>query len=212
MVGWVFLNFDTGQVVPARCGRTSCAYCLRKNAGRRARAIALAKPQRAILLTQVGEDWQTVRNRMKVLRSRIAAEVKVCEWCWHVEPFPSGVGHHVHAWQHGSFIPQDRLSRLAASVGMGSFARINVIRSARGASLYGLKGLTYGLKGLEAADEGATYLAENGRRLTHQSRGYFRSGSGAKLAVRAAERLAMPGSGGGTWRLVPGRVPVTLGA
>src|SRR5579883_526421 len=64
MAGWAFLNALTGETVPARCGRNRCAYCLRVNARRRARAIAWAGPERAILLTLVGDDWQTVRPRM----------------------------------------------------------------------------------------------------------------------------------------------------
>lgn len=185
MAGWAFLNALTGETVPARCGRNRCAYCLRVNARRRARAIAWAGPERAILLTLVGDDWQTVRPRMYRLRYRIARAAGLCEWVWHVEPNPKGTGHHVHAWQHGAFVPQDVLSRLADEVGMGRFVRINRVRSRVGASAYGLKGLTYGLKGVEADDEGTAYLRVNGYRLTHQSRGYFRG-----LRVRDAERVA----------------------
>jgi hypothetical protein len=141
---------------------------------------------------------------MKVLRYRLAREVGQVEWVWHVEPNPAGTGHHVHAWEHGAFVPQARLSDLAASVGMGPFARISKIRSSLGAGRYGLKGLTYGLKGVQAEDEGVSYLRANGSRLTHQSRGFFRGPSGARLSVKAADRAARTSDaeGGSRWALV----------
>ncbi len=138
---------------------------------------------------------------MNRVRHDLAAEVGPMEWAWHVEPNPAGTGHHVHAWQHGPYVPQRLLSSVAVRRGLGAFARVNRVRSVAGASTYGLKGLGYGLKGLEAADAGAAYLAENGGRLTHQSRGYFRAADGRSVPVRVAERLAT-GNGereAGTW-------------
>src|SRR4051812_43924389 len=64
--GMVYLNLDTGESRPARCGRLSCDYCATRNAWRRSAAILLARPQRAILLTQVAaaddpDPWQVAR-------------------------------------------------------------------------------------------------------------------------------------------------------
>jgi hypothetical protein len=192
MAGWVMVNVATGEVRPARCRSNRCSYCLRGNARRRARAIEFARPERAVLLSQVGESWPVVRNRMKQLRWRLHRDCGPVEWVWHVEPNPKGTGHHVHAWQWGAYLPQARLSDLAASVGMGRVTFINRVRSARGASNYGLKGLGYGLKLAEdgSDEEGDLYMRLNGARLTHQSRGYFRSDQGEKLTVRAAESAA----------------------
>lgn len=36
---WVYLNRDTGQVRPGRCGRNTCPYCIRGNARRVAGAL-----------------------------------------------------------------------------------------------------------------------------------------------------------------------------
>jgi hypothetical protein len=222
MLGRSFVNLDTGQIVPARCVRLRCSYCLRVNARRRAMAIAAARPERAILLTQVGNDWQTCRDRIKQCRYWLAQEVGPFEWVTHVEPNPAGTGHHVHAWQHSgnprvgmghgvngagsderrtAFIPQALLSSVARRCGMGGFARINKLRSAKGAGTYGLKGISYGLKGVEADDEGLTYLVDNGWRLTHQSRGFFRDGN-VPVGVKDAERLAMPSAVAGRWVLM----------
>ncbi len=195
---------ETGQVLPARCGSNACGYCLRLNAVRRAAAVAHSAPERALLLTQAGEDWQTVRRRMnRVVEYLRRDEIDPGEMVWHVEPNPAGTGHHVHAWQHGPYIPQAALSRAAERAGMGEFARISRVRSEMGAGAYGLKGVIaagYGLKGIAESSE--TYLRENGGRLTHHSRGYFRDGRGGPvLAVREAERAAYGGRAG-SWRLM----------
>lgn len=200
-----YLNLATGQIVPARCGRNSCPYCLVKNADRRAAAIALAKPERAILLTQVGASWDEIRRNVNRLREYLTREgTPPGEWCYQVEPNPQGTGHHVHAWQHGKYLDQAKLSRASVRAGLGEVCYINRIRSQVGASKYGLKGVKamgYGLKGAKASGvsadpgfpsqhghaEGTDYLTLNGRRLTHSSRGFFRSVAGASLGVREAE-------------------------
>lgn len=189
--GMIFVNTVTGQVVPARCGRNSCPYCVQGNARRRACAIALGKPERAILLTQVGDNWQLVRDRMRRLKYELQSSVgKNFEWVWHVEPNPKGTGHHVHAWERGAFIPQPTLSAAADKSGMGEWARINKIKSVSEAASYGLKGLGYGMKGVAAVESQSAYLVANGRRLTHQSRRFFVDSDGQPCGVKDAERAA----------------------
>lgn len=197
-------NVDTGEVMPARCKSNKCGYCLRLNGLRRSAAIAYSRPERAVLLTQVGEDWQSIRRGMNRLLEYLRREgLEVGDWCWHVEPNPQGTGHHVHAWQHGpSKIPQRVLSECADRAGLGSVAFINRVRSEMGAGQYGLKGIIaagYGLKGID--EEASVYLSENGGRLSHATRGFFRDSSDAPIPVRHAERLAF-GEGTGTWRLL----------
>lgn len=152
------------------------------------------------MLTLVGEDWQTVRARMKRLQYDLAHEVGVCDWVWSAEWNPAGTGHHVHAHQRGDFIPQNRLSVLAARNGMGEFARIRRWHTGTQSEGYALKGVGYGLKGTAAVESGSRFLAVNGGRLTHQSRGYFEGG------VRAAEArgVARARIGGETreWQVV----------
>ncbi len=194
------VNVDTGTMLPTRCGRNACTYCLQRNAYARSLAIALAAPERAILLTQVGDDHPQRRARLNRIRHELAREVGPFEWSWQTEPNPAGTGAHVHAWQHGSYVPQRLLSEVAARNGIGSFARVNRIRSVARASAYGLKGIGYGMKGTAADDAGAGYLVDNGGRLTHQSRGFFRAGAGQTVPVRVAERLARAtGREAGTW-------------
>jgi hypothetical protein len=193
--GQFLMSQSTGAIVPARCARLGCWYCVIVQARRRSLAISYSRPERAVLLTDVGGTWPEIAPRMKRIRYDIAeATGRPFEWVWHVEPNPSGDGrHHVHAWSHGAFVPQKMLARIADRRGVGGVAFINRIRSAVGASQYGLKGLGYGLKSVTEQNHvrSAAYLVANGRRLTHQSRGYWRDAEGARLGARAAEDLAL---------------------
>lgn len=189
--GLIFINVDTGDVVPGRCGRNRCSYCVQGNARRRAKAIAFVKPTRSVLLTHVGEDWQTVRARVSRLVYDLRKELGSFEMVWHVEPNPSGDGqHHVHAWQRGKrFIPYEMLRDLADYRGMGRVVSVNAIKNASRASQYGLKGLGYGMKGVFADSARSEYLKANGGRLTHQTGGFFNI-EGEKAGVRDVERAA----------------------
>lgn len=206
MQGFCMVSQSTGAVVPARCGRLSCWYCCRVNAKKRALAIAYARPEREVTLTLVGESWPQIRDRIKNLASLVRKEVGACEFVYHVERNPQQTGQHVHAWQHGNFIPQRLLSATARKLGMGQVVHVSRLRSVGAASRYGLKGLTYGLKGVLAEQEGSAYLDANGKRLTHQTRNFFRSPQGGKLPVREAERLAAAaanaGGDQGPWVLI----------
>lgn len=128
-----------------------------------------------------------VRDRMKRLRHALAEEYSV-EWCWSIENNPKGTGLHVHAWQRGSYIPQKSLSRLAAAEGMGVVADIRFVAGVgqRGAS-YSVKSAGYTLKAAASGELTAQeWIALNGGRLTHQSRGFFGDGG-----VRRCERDAL---------------------
>jgi hypothetical protein len=184
---WLW-NDVTGVLVPLRCRAHGCPFCIVLNARVTGLAIAGARPTRAILLTQVGRDFPTIRLRVKKLTYRVRQDGFEMHWCWHVEPNPSGDGqHHVHGWQRGDFVPQARLSEIAASEGMGSFVRISRIRQTAKAVKYGMKltGIDYGMKHAEAAE----YLEANGKRLVHSSRGFWIGQEGEKLALREAQSV-----------------------
>jgi hypothetical protein len=208
--GLVLLCLETGEAVPVRCGRLGCDYCLVRNAMRRGLAIALMAPRRGITLTLAANEgdatpWATVRVRVKRTRDyvrRMGHEPG--EWDYHVEANPKETGYHVHAWQHGPYLPKRVLQEAAHRAG-GGWTRIEEIRKKREASSYGLKlaAATYGLKGADS--EPHEYLRLNGRRLSHHSRNFYRSPTGARIGVRTAEKLALRelhGERQGTWRLV----------
>jgi hypothetical protein len=183
------------------CRRLRCAPCLRRASWRRSLAIRHARPERALTLTLAGNDWQTVRGRVKRLHHDLEDQVGAVEWVWNVERNPRGTGHHVQAWQRGDFIPQAQLSRMARRRGFG--ARCWIQRWESGGEGYALKE-AYAVKDAKGA---GYFLGMNGGRLTHQSRGFFVGG------VRAVEAAAVAARGepeGGRWELV--RLADLLGA
>lgn len=170
---------ETAEVRPVPCRRLACAPCLRRAAWRRSLAIKYSRPERFITLTLAGDSWQTIRNRVKVIRQDLIQELGAVEWVWNVERNPRLTGHHVQAWQHGDFLDQAELSRIARRRGMGE--RVWIERWSSGGEAYALKE-AYAVKDATGAE---SFLAMNGGRLTHQSRGYFGT------AVREAERDAV---------------------
>jgi hypothetical protein len=212
--GMVFLNLTTGQVVPARCGKLSCAYCAKRNAYRRSLAIALAKPERALTLTLVADadeqdPWAVARRRVNRTREWLKRmNVDPGQWVTHVEPNPQGTGFHAHIWQHGSFIAKAALQEAGHHAGTG-WTRVERVRQTASAASYGLKGMSYGLKGVTGQQDASTveYLRVNGGRLTHQSRAFFRGADGETLPVRQAEYAALRANGSitegaGTWTIM----------
>jgi hypothetical protein len=207
-VGLAMLDYESGAWYPARCGRLTCPYCVKVQAFVRAAAIALAAPQRAIRLSLVADaddpdPWVTARRRINRTREWYKRETghDLGEWLTQVERNPKATGYHAHAWQHGpSKVDKDALDVAAHRSGAG-WTNVQRVKSNVGASFYGLKGvggMGYGLK--EAQGDPVEHLRLNGGRLTHQSRGFFRSEDGSTLAVRAAERLALEKMSGGRAR------------
>lgn len=197
----LLVNSETGEVRPAGCRRLTCPACVRIAAWRRSLAIAWARPERAVTLTLVApadcpDPWPLARRRMNRWREwcqRLGSPVG--ETVAHVEPNPQGTGHHAHIWQHGPKIDMDVSDEAARRAGLG-WVHLERVKSARDASGYGLKGLGYGLKGTQ--DGPSEYLRLNGKRLTHQSRGFFRG-----LSVRDAEVEARRQLGESPWLVVP---------
>jgi hypothetical protein len=213
-IGLAMLDYESGAWFPARCGRLTCPYCVKVQAWIRAAAIALAAPERAIRLSLVADadsddPWVSARRRINRTREhyqRLTGH-DLGEWLTQVERNPRGTGYHAHAWQHGPRKVDREALDVAARRAGGGWTRVEKVKSNVGAAHYGLKGvggMRYGLK--EADGDPVEHLRLNGGRLTHQSRGFFRSEDGSTLAVRAAERLAMERMSGrkerGRWGLV----------
>ena len=218
--GMVWFDLLTGEIRPARCGRLSCAYCVTRNAWRRAAAIAFSRPEREIRISLVADEgesdpWRTARTRINRTREYLKRFGQdPGEWVSHVESNPRLTGFHAHVWQHGPVkLDKDALDQAAFRAGAG-LTRVRKVRSEVGVASYGLKGvgsMGYGLKGADG--DPMEYLRLNGNRLTHQSRGFFRSPVGATLPVRGAERAALAlvvGGGEGRWTLATERGARTL--
>lgn len=130
---------------------------------------------------------------MKRIRHALVGEGYRWDWVWSVEPNPKGTGRHVHAWQRGTYVPQEALSRAAVREGCGPVVDIRAWRKGSdAATAYALKSISYGVKGA-AGEDPAGFVAMNGGRLSHQSRGWWTAG-GARDQEREALR-AMFGDG-----------------
>lgn len=184
------VNLDTAEVKPVPCSRLKCPACASYLAWRRSLAMAWARPQRRFELTQVGDDWGTVRARVKRFRHSMEKRGYPWEHSWMVEPNPAGTGHHVHGYQKGNYVPQAVISEVAAREGMGRVTYVKAMAGSR-ATGYGLKALTYGLKGASREESHGLHLEVNGGRLSHHSRGFY----GAP--VREAEARAVEERRGG---------------
>lgn len=207
-LGWALVSLDSGQVVPAACRANLCGYCGPYNARLIGGAITLATPERFGTLTQVGNDWQTVRARMKRVAYDLRAAVPDWSWCWHVEPNPRRTGHHVHFWQRGGYVPQRLLSAVADRRGCGGVADVRAWKMPSHAGTnYGVKmaGVAYGMKMADASASQVAYLAANGGRLVHASRGWWRDNIGKACGQRegmAAWAAESGDSWGERWVLV----------
>jgi len=204
MLGWVLVNTVTGEVKPARCKRLKCPFCVVLEAQSVALAIGLARPERLVRFSLIGDTWAERRARFKRVRFNIRNAGFSWNDCYHVERNPRGTGYHAHLWQHGDYVPQRDLQRMCLREGMG-YPDIRQVQELGRSTSYGLKAaLGYGMKGVESST-GEQYLALNGGRLVHASRGFWRDGegraiSGIRGAVRVA-RLEAYGEPEGRWLL-----------
>lgn len=117
------------------------------------------------------------------------------EWAWTVERGDNTGMIHVHALQHGEFIPQAELQAM-----WGAIVDIRRVRGRVGAANYAMKEAAmvagYAMKnGVAALDE---HLDLNGGRGMHMSRGYLRG-----LRTREVEKLLWPTDPALDWILVP---------
>lgn len=200
-IGWSLYNDETGQILPARCGRNGCDYCLPLNAVRRARAVAMMLPKRTLTLTNVADSaaedpWQQARVNINRTREYLKRSgVDPGSWATFVERGSKTGMVHAHIAQTGSRpIPKDVLQECAHRAGIG-WTRIEAVRKTGDLSRYVGKGFGiagYGVKtfGDDAETDPREALRLNGGRIGHFSRGFFLSAAGAKLPVREAEKLA----------------------
>jgi hypothetical protein len=169
-----------GTVVDLACRRARCGWCGRVLAMQLAGAMADALPERLVTLTQVGRTWPDRRRRMYQVASAVRGEVGPFEWAWAVEPNPKRTGFHVHAVQHGAFVPVRALSRIADYYGAGRVVDVRAMHHQEAGTAYLVKlaGEAYGMK---SAMRGQLeeYLDANGGRLLHTSRGFWRDEGGA---------------------------------
>lgn len=186
---------DPERRFPASCDAWRCEWCGPRNATKRAAVIAWAKPTRFATFTNAPTEWQPLRQKVRRLTMNVRRAGYRVEWAWTVERGDNTGMIHVHALQHGEFIPQAELQAM-----WGAIVDIRRVRGRVGAANYAMKEAAmvagYAMKnGVAALDE---HLDLNGGRGMHMSRGYLRG-----LRTREVEKLLWPTDPALDWILVP---------
>jgi hypothetical protein len=180
----------SGLIVSGSCKAYICPVCGPAKAKTWVGAAALyGRPERFLRLSLIPEEFQRARGQVKNLGDRIRRAGYRNEWLWVIEPNPKGTGYHLHALQHGDFIPQATLQDMCGG-------RIPDIRKVLGGggsvSAYAMKGFGvggYAMKGFGGSfDKFKNHLELNGGRPCHYSRGFFRDASGGKMKATDARK------------------------
>lgn len=132
-------------------------------------ALRLAEPELFFTVTQVGDTWATVRQRMQALRRQFARQGHDLQTAWAVECNPAHTGHHAHVAAWGRGPSKTKLGDLAAKAGLGHVA--NVIPFRADHASYMLK------QPLRSACHLEHSLKLNGGTFLHASRRFWREGS-----------------------------------
>ncbi len=102
-----FLNKETGQYIPARCGTWSCLPCARHNVRRVYGLIHAGQPERFITLSFAGKSKESLTRHYQMLVQRIRRKG------WRYEAVAVNEIHtagdlHLHVAQRGDDIPQKK--------------------------------------------------------------------------------------------------------
>jgi hypothetical protein len=164
---------STGQVVPAYCRAWKCLRCGPKKA-RLVMAVAYRTGNtHFVTLTNVGTDWQQIRNRVKQFVFELRSEDRPFWFVWCVEPFASRKQNHIHGLASNIYVEAELMRIVADRVGLGRRVGIEDART-DGAAHYAIKAGLYSVKGVGGGPD--TYrdaLELNGGRLVHWSRRAF---------------------------------------
>lgn len=160
---------------PASCDVWTCPYCGPRKASQLTRVLAWARPERVLTLTLAPHDFLSCRKKVGKLGLSLRKMGYRFEAAWVREPNDRQMQHHIHAVQHGDFVPQKVLQDR-----WGARVDIRSIEEPERAIRYLLKGALGGAGDLMA------HLEENGRRAVHLTQDYLRGES--QESVRRALR------------------------
>jgi hypothetical protein len=203
--GMDVFHVPTGQRFPAACNTYRCARCGPMKAYGYGQLAAASRPERMLTFTALSGEWQQNRERVKTLVHSLRRLGYRVQLFWAVEENPKGTGWHVHAVQHGDYVPWKVLLRL-----WDARVKIERIRVTVEASRYVIKGAAaanYVTKGTTTDLD--AHRARNGGRAAHWSRGFMRLENGepqTATALRAALGLS---SLSGEWLMVPAHTVLT---
>lgn len=126
---------------------------------------------RFITLTQAPADWQDRRGQVRDLARRIRSAGYRCEWIWTTEAGSKSGMIHVHAIQHGDYVPQRQLQELWG----GRIVNIKAGHENHGEYISKSASRIAHYIGKAGRDDLDSALELNGGRLHHWSRGFFGS-------------------------------------
>ena len=193
------LHVATGQRFPAACNTYDCPRCGPMKAYGYGQLAAASRPERMLTLTGATSDWQENRERVKNLCHHLRLRGYAVKVFWAVEENPKLTGHHVHAVQHGDYVPHSLLVKV-----WGAIVFIERIRVEVQASRYVIKGAAasnYVTKGTTTDLEKHRFL--NGGRAAHFSRGFMRLENGESQTATALRSALGRSSLDGPWVMVP---------
>lgn len=173
LASYVVCDRLTGEFWPADCDTGTCPTCGINRSRVRARLVTercrqVAHP-RFITLTNAPEDWQTRRGQVRDLARRLRGAGYRTEWIWVTERGHKNGMVHVHAVQHGDYVPQTHLQDLWG----GRRVDIRSAVPAHGEYISKSAARVAGYIGKSAAGDLDQALDLNGGRLHHWSRQFF---------------------------------------
>ncbi len=179
----------TGELIELACRRLTCPYCGPRLAFGSAEALVVSRPERFLLFTLAGEDFPDVSGRMKAITKALRSNGRTWEQAAVIHENPRRTGHHVHAVQHGSFVPLGELIEVASALGMGRVT-IRRIRMLRKVCFYMLRPPieAAALQPEEATSVLRHHLFANGGRLLRSTRSFYRDELGNTLGGEAIAR------------------------
>jgi hypothetical protein len=196
------VNLGTGERFPAACGVYRCSRCGPIKAYGYGQLAAASRPERFVTLTLAGDRWPDVRAHMRVFVEAVRRLHYEWQAFWAVEENPLHTGHHIHALQHGGYVPQAVLQDCWGAI--VHIEAISAVLEQQGqVSRYVIKGTgaaNYVTKG-SSSDLGA-HLARNGGRTAHWSRGYMRLANDDPVAAYALRAALGRSPTPGPWLMV----------
>lgn len=173
LASYVVCDRLTGEFWPADCDNGRCERCGIERARVRARLITERCRQvehpRFLTLTRAPDDWQQRRGQVRDLARRLRAAGYSTQWVWVTERGHKNGMVHVHAVQHGDYIPQAELQDLWG----GRRVDIRAAVPRHGEYISKSAARVAGYLGKSVREDLEAALSLNGGRLHHWSRGFF---------------------------------------
>ena len=188
----LLVNRLTRESIPMGCNKQSCPPCCLVIAAMTATAIAMAEPTHIITLSPVDTTWADIRSRLNAWNRLMRASTNAWEACAHVHLNEGATGQHMHAFVRGSNITTEDVQTAAVTVGMRE--HVDIQATTRYSCFnYGMQDVfdTIDMAYDEAAAKVDQYLAINGGRLTHASRGFWLDHRGRPTTLKQARRSVM---------------------